>query len=254
MQNIDRGVLKLEIAASLKVLLDNYYFSVPFEKGFVHDSQKYKKAPMGMMDSLLTIYRVIFKWAGKSKYSQATDCLVRIAVLLPIQMYQSIKSDLEALLMDLLEQNEKYYLTCYYRDINFEFIRVDMVALSAKISLILSVIFKSKVLIQDNEIKELILVLGKVHSHYFFTDIAINYLSKKGVSEIHQILILNTLASLAKSLPETAGSYDYSLGPMILPFITMSNSPELLCAAISTFPMIKHSNALKARVCYILIF
>jgi hypothetical protein len=54
--------------------------------------------------------------------------------------------------------------------------------------------------------------------------------------------MLRALGKLARAETEKIQTYDYALGPLIMPFIEEQEDPVLLRAAIPCFPFIRHSN------------
>ncbi len=76
------------------------------------------------------------------------------------------------------------------------------------------------------------------------TDVATMFLGPKSAMSVTQkAVMLRALGKLARVETEKVQTYDYALGPLIMPFIEEQEDPILLRAAIPCFPFVRHSNS-----------
>jgi hypothetical protein len=136
---------------------------------------------------------------------------------------------------------------------------------------LLSVLFDSRrreVKPEEADIYTKILVqIGVKHVHHVATEVAKSFLEPEAPRSLHsqqvlknelnlllfvpryhvfdwwtQAVMLRALGDLARLEAEQIKSFDYSLGPLLTPYIEDQTDAVLVRAALRCFPVIKHSN------------
>ena len=227
---------------------------------------------------------MIGKWARKAKYAQAGyETLTRMLTLAPTDFYyDSSRDNVFELLVDGLGDQELRrtcldLLHALLRDTKLAVLKEDMERFTVLLKTLYKAAFPKNTDVVDSEAQVLVALLteGGVKHIVYLMEVATLFLGPKshmsvsqkvrtrtGVEVValwlvvrltlcfspRQAVMLRALGKLARLETDKIQTYDYMLGPLVMPYIEDQEDPVLLRAAITCFPYIRHSNAASFQV------